>query len=377
MLDVIGIETTLRCDQACVFCGSRAGRRGSEELTTSELVDIFEQAVKMGARSIDLTGGETYLREDWLDLLRAIRALGVESAIVTAGHGIDESVAKQAADAGLSRVAVSIDGPAEIHDSLRRTPNSYEHARRAVESFRNAGVPVSCNTQLNARNWRALPQLADVLVGAGLYGWQLQLMIPMGRASEVESLVLQPYEFLEIIPLVARVIERCAAEGLKIAPADNLGYFGPHEHWLRKTTSKRGHSVGCAAGVSLLGIDAAGNVTGCSALDASEVCAGNVRKHSLQELWDTAPELRMGLSLSHVWGFCATCYYSRVCRGGCSATAIALTGRRGNNPYCHHRALEWARQGMGERLVRRSEVHEGRRGHALFDIEVGPLRALP
>ncbi len=56
--------------------------------------------------------------------MRAIRALGVESAIVTAGYGIDESVAKQAADAGLSRVAVSIDGPADIHDSLRRTPHA-------------------------------------------------------------------------------------------------------------------------------------------------------------------------------------------------------------------------------------------------------------
>ncbi len=215
--------------------------------------------------------------------------------------------------------------------------------------------------------------MAEVLLGAGLYGWQVQLMIPMGRACEVESLLLQPYEFLELIPLVASVIEVCAARGLKVAPADNLGYFGPHEHWLRKYTSERGHSVGCAAGVSLLGVDAAGNVTGCSALDASKISAGNVRTHKLEQLWDTAPELRMGLSRSHVWGFCASCYYAGVCRGGCSATAIALTGRRGNNPYCHHRALEWARQGLGERLVRRNEVHEGRRGHALFDIEVGPL----
>jgi hypothetical protein len=33
-----------------------------------------------------------------------------------------------------------------------------------------------------------------------------------------------------------------------------------------------------------------------------------------------------------------------------------LLGRPGNNPYCHHRALEFARQGKRERVERVEEA---------------------
>jgi hypothetical protein len=38
--------------------------------------------------------------------------------------------------------------------------------------------------------------------------------------------------------------------------------------------------------------------------------------------------------------------------GGCSWTTHVLFGKTGNNPFCHHRALELMRDGRRERLVR-------------------------
>ena len=368
------VETTLRCDQACSFCGSRAGRHVPyEELSSDELRDIFAQLVRLGAESITLIGGETYLREDWLDIIGAVHTLGVECTLITAGGAVDERVAQRAREAGLDRVAVSLDGPADIHDKLRGTAGSYDRAHRAIEAFRRAGVPVGCNTQLNASNWRELPVLADVLLGKGLYGWQLQLMIPMGRASTAKSLWIQPYDLLEMIPLVASVIDYCDAKGLRVNAACNLGYFGPHEHSLRKFTSEQGYTRGCGAGVSMISIDSAGNMAGCAALDARETCGGNVRIQSIVDCWEGAEELRLGLVRNPTWGYCAGCYYASMCRGGCSATAIAVTGRRGNNPYCHHRALELASHGLRERLVAHDAAPEGRRGYVRFDVVVEPL----
>ena len=37
------------------------------------------------------------------------------------------------------------------------------------------------------------------------------------------------------------------------------------------------------------------------------------------------------------------CYYADVCLGGCTWTAHCTLGRPGNNPYCIHRALDFAR----------------------------------
>ena len=36
-------------------------------------------------------------------------------------------------------------------------------------------------------------------------------------------------------------------------------------------------------------------------------------------------------------GFCRTCEYAEICRGGCSWTAFSHTGDRYDNPYCYYR----------------------------------------
>ena len=56
-------------------------------------------------------------------------------------------------------------------------------------------------------------------------------------------------------------------------------------------------------------------------------------------------------TVDDLWGFCRTCYYADTCRAGCTWTAESLLGKPGNNPMCHHRALELARAGKRERLV--------------------------
>ena len=66
-------EITLRCDLACVHCGSRAGRARPDELDTAECLDLVEQMADLGVREVTLIGGEAYLRDDWLDIVQAIR----------------------------------------------------------------------------------------------------------------------------------------------------------------------------------------------------------------------------------------------------------------------------------------------------------------
>ena len=365
-LQAITLETTLRCDQSCVFCGSRAGKEARSELSTAEIAHVLEQAGDMGANEVELVGGETYMRDDWVDIIRMATQLGMTCAMVTAGRAIDDRMATMARDAGLDRVSVSIDGTRETHQSLRRTPEGYELGLRAMNAFRNAGVAVGCNTQVNASNWENLNDLAELLLGMGLYAWQIQLMIPMGRAADRPELWLQPYDLLKVIPRLAGVIERCARSRFAVYAGDNVGYFGPHESTLRRFASTHRHTMGCAAGTSVVAVDCEGRVTGCSALDGVCSAAGNVREEGLAAIYERVET--PGQVPDSVWGFCATCYYASICRGGCTSTAIALTGRAGNNPYCHHRALELAREGKRERLSALGMRRDGARGHVAFDV---------
>src|SRR5664279_3027069 len=54
-------EITLRCDQACRHCGSRAGVERPNELTTDECLDLVRQLAELGDVEVTLIGGEEYL----------------------------------------------------------------------------------------------------------------------------------------------------------------------------------------------------------------------------------------------------------------------------------------------------------------------------
>jgi lipopolysaccharide biosynthesis regulator YciM len=47
-----------------------------------------------------------------------------------------------------------------------------------------------------------------------------------------------------------------------------------------------------------------------------------------------------------------------------------LLGRAGNNPYCHHRALELARQGLRERVVQVEKAPGTSFDHGRFELVV-------
>jgi radical SAM protein with 4Fe4S-binding SPASM domain len=377
-------EVTLRCDQSCSFCGSRAGQPRRDELSIDEALDVVGQLAEMGTREVALHGGEAYLRDDWLTIVRAVRERGMDATMVTGGRGFTAEMAREAKRAGITAVSVSIDGLGPTHDALRGVRDSHARAMRAFELLRAAGVAVGCNTQLNRKNFRELSAIAELLAPLAPYGWQVQLMVPMGRAADAEPLWLQPYDMLELVPLVAHARKRCDALGIKLWPGDNVGYFGPHEHEIRFERSLSGHCGGCGGGIITMGIEAHGDVKGCSAMSSEGFVAGNVRTSRLRDLWESAPELRFvrDFRLDDLWGYCRECYYAEVCKGGCIWTASTLLGRRGNNPYCHHRAIEMLARGKRERLVQVRAAEGLVRDRALFDIALedapaGWLASLP
>ena len=94
------------------------------------------------------------------------------------------------------------------------------------------------------------------------------------------------------------------------------------------------------------------------------------REQPLAEIWRRAGALRYtrDRTLAASWGYCATCYYAEECRAGCTWMSDSIFGRPGNNPYCHHRALELRRAGKRERIVRTAEAPGAPFDRATFEL---------
>lgn len=346
-------EVTLKCDLACRHCGSRAGKARPDELSTGEALDLVRQMADLGVREVTLIGGEAYLRDDWLEIVRAARGHGMTCTMTTGGRGVTDELARAAKAAGLQGASVSVDGLRPTHDRIRALDGSFDAAVRALGAFRSAEIPTSSNTHINRLNLREVPEVFELLLGQGIRAWLMQFTVAMGRAADEEGLLLEPYQVLEAIPMLARLKRRADEAKVKFWAGNNIGYFGPHENALRASYAS-GHMGSCGAGRTILGIEANGDIKGCPSLPTSDYVGGNVRDHSLRDIWERSAPLRFTRerSADDLWGYCARCYYRDHCLGGCTWTTHVLFGRPGNNPFCHHRALELLREGKRERIVR-------------------------
>ncbi len=371
-------EITLRCDQACRHCGSRAGAERPNELTTDECLDLVRQLAELGVTEVTLIGGEAYLHPGFLEIVRAVHGRGMYCNMVTGGRGLDENLARQAVQAGLASASVSIDGAEVTHDRLRGSDGSYRAAVGAMRALRAGGVRLTVNTQINRLSLPDLPGILELLVRERAEAWQVMLTVAMGRAADEPDVLLQPYDLLELFPLLDTLAARCKEHGIVLYPGNNIGYFGPYEKRLRGTLP-RGHGSSCGAGRSTLGIESDGLVKGCPSLPSGAWGGGTVRDHSLVDLWERASALRYtrDRTVEDLQGFCRTCYYADTCRAGCTWTASVLFGRPGDNPYCHHRALERDREGLRERLVLREPAPGEPFDHGIFELLLEPKNGPP
>ena len=348
-------EITLKCNLACQHCGSRAGEARSQELSTLEALNLVQQLAEVGIQEVTLIGGEAFMRPDWLEIAQAITEAGMICGMTTGGFGISRETAQKMKDAGIQVVSVSVDGLEATHDHLRGKTGSWEWAFKTMSHLKQVGIPFGCNTQINRLSAPEFPQIYEKIRDAGIFAWQIQLTVPMGNAADNHQILLQPYELLDIYPMIARVVQRAKQEGVDVQPGNNIGYYGPYERLLRGGGAWT-FWQGCSAGLSALGIEADGAIKGCPSLPTAAYTGGNIRDRSLRDIVEQAAELRFNLGADtpqgteHLWGFCQTCEFAQLCRGGCSWTAHVFFDRRGNNPYCHYRALTQAKKGIRERF---------------------------
>jgi nif11-class peptide radical SAM maturase 3 len=348
-------EITLKCNLACQHCGSRAGHTRANELSTQEALDLVQQMADVGIKEVTLIGGEAFLRPDWLEIAQAITKAGMLCGMTTGGYGITLDTARRMKAAGIQVVSVSVDGLEATHDHIRGRQGAWQWAFKTMSNLKEAGIPFGCNTQINRLSAPEFPKIYEHLRDAGIFAWQIQLTVPMGNAADNSHILLQPYELLDVYPMIARVAARAKEEGVQVQAGNNIGYYGPYERLLRGGDAWS-FWQGCSAGLSALGIEADGAIKGCPSLPTTAYTGGNIRDHSLRTIIEETEELRFNIGAGtpkgteHLWGFCKTCEFAELCRGGCSWTAHVFFDKRGNNPYCHHRALTQEKNGIRERV---------------------------
>lgn len=347
-------ELTLQCDLGCRHCGSRAGLPRTGELTTEECLETVAQLADLGFREVALIGGEAYLRHDWHLIAAEVTRRGMACTMTTGARQLNTDRVAQAVEAGIKSISVSLDGLEETHDAQRGVQGSWRAAVEASRRIAATTIRLTHNTQINRLSMPELPALADLLREVGSQAWQVQLTVAMGRAGDRPELLLQPYELLELFPLLVWIEKtKLTPHGIDFFPGNNIGYFGPWPLRVGEGNQNLLGWQGCGAGQWTLGLEADGKIKGCPSLQSAPYTGGNLRHDTLRTVLESSPKLRLlrERTREDLWGFCRTCEHGDVCKAGCSWTSHSLFGRPGNNPYCIHRAIEMEKKGRRERIA--------------------------
>jgi radical SAM protein with 4Fe4S-binding SPASM domain len=349
-------ELTLGCNMNCRHCGSRAGKSRDDELTLEEARKLANELADLRCRWVTLGGGEPLLRTDWPEIARALIGRGVNVNMVTNGRAWTPEVTRIAKEVGLESVAFSLDGLEATHEYIRRVPGLYKHVLASMDNCREAGLVVSAITMINRRVLPELDALREVLREHGVSRWQVQLGTPTGNMADHPDLVVEPEDLLTIMPRVAAMCREGGSP--KIYPGHNLGYYGEPEADLRDRGGAIPFWVGCSAGCSVIGIESNGNIKGCLSLPSAmngvdDFVEGNIRNSSLEAIWRKkgAFAYNRRFQVKQLNGFCRTCDYAEICRGGCTWAAFSKTGTRYDNVYCYWRQLQLKEQSRAEPFV--------------------------
>jgi MoaA/NifB/PqqE/SkfB family radical SAM enzyme len=190
-------EVTQACDLACVHCRASAqSARNPGELSTEQGYRLLDEIRSFGEPLMVFTGGDPLKRPDLYDLIRHSVKIGLRTNVTPSATPLLTAEAIQGfKDAGITRMAISLDGPdAASHDDFRGVPGTFDSAMFALRYARDIGLDTQFQSTVTRRNMHRLPEMAEIAKEIRTKMWSLFFLIVTGRAAAADDLLAEEYE---------------------------------------------------------------------------------------------------------------------------------------------------------------------------------------
>ena len=149
-----------QCNCRCVMCDIWKRKTGLA-LHASDLDRHRESIPTLGVKQVVLTGGEPLMNRELDAICRFFRELGVRITLLTTGRLLFQRA--QTVATCIDDVIISIDGPPDIHDRIRRVPGIFASIQKGVTAVRSyrPEMPICCRTTVQKLNHAYLRSTVD------------------------------------------------------------------------------------------------------------------------------------------------------------------------------------------------------------------------
>lgn len=304
-------DITSACNFRCVYCYANSGHSLANELKFEDVRSILGDLAREGVLHIFFLGGEPYLRKDFVYILNATKEVGISSMLATNGWFITQNLARETKSAGVAIVRVSIDGAKpETHDQLRACKGSWHRAIRAIEHFKEAGIPiVGISPTVTPENLDEIPDLLRFAEGLGVDEIQLNPVCATGRGAHRPELSAK--QALRLKGIVREFQNSFSvSQGPFLSAPEGIDDHKPAQCLIHR----HGYNpimLGCGSGRSCAAISADGDILTCI-LHRKKL--GSVITTPFRSIWRDAPRV---LDQRRKDPECRGCQYYDYCSGVC------------------------------------------------------------
>jgi len=271
------IEVTHRCPMKCVHCYNNLPIRDQsaqrKELTYEEHCRILDEIAKVGCLWLLYTGGEIFVREDFLDIYTYAKKKGHLITLFTNGILITPKIADYLKEWPPFSIEITLYGCTQkTYESISGLPGSYERCLMGIRLLMERGLPLKLKTvvlTLNQHEIWKIKQFVEEELGLE-FMFDAMVNPRLNGAMTPLEVRLKPEEIVEL----DRLDPRRMAEWRRFAEK----FTGPVH------SSRHGERLyHCGGGNHAFSISPDGGLTVC-ALSPADVF--NLRKSSFQKGWE-------------------------------------------------------------------------------------------
>jgi Fe-coproporphyrin III synthase len=156
-----------QCNCRCVMCDIWRIRQ-KRQIETEDLIPHLESFRALGTRWVALSGGEALMHDDLRGFLELLRGEGMRITLLSTGLLLKEKA--ELVSELVDDVIVSLDGPRETHNAIRRVRDAYERLAQGIAAVRalQPEMSMSARSTVQRNNFRELPRTVGAARELGL-----------------------------------------------------------------------------------------------------------------------------------------------------------------------------------------------------------------
>ena len=176
----ISLTVTNRCNLKCQMCGQwsehgymHSKKAAHDELSLEQWQSVIDQVADHDIGTVLIRGGEAFLYPEIMPLIRYIHNKNMFISIDSNGTCLKPFI-KELVELGNIHITFSIDGPEEVHDTVRGVKGSFQKTKdniaRVIEEEKIQGKTISKSITftISNHNYRHLGVIPDVARSLGI-----------------------------------------------------------------------------------------------------------------------------------------------------------------------------------------------------------------